>query len=114
MLRNPHYSNCHCVDFSCKRRGLYYEQLERFWRFFPKEQLLVLNSESFFHKTAATLDRIFQFLKLESDIVHPEYRPVHVGRNKTEVAPEVYDYLGQFFAPHNQKLYREIGRDLGW
>ena len=50
--------------YSYVSRGLYLQQLKRIWKFFPREQVLVLKSSELREKTRATLDRITDFLDI--------------------------------------------------
>lgn len=101
---------CH----SYKSRGLYYDQLVRWLDYFPRENLLILESERFFAQPFDGLQRICEFLGVNTGIKDIDVTPQNVGSNKTKVAPEVVDYLDRFFRPHNEKLYSLIGEDWGW
>lgn len=51
-------------QFSYLSRGIYVDQLEIWYRLFPKEQFLILCSEDFYAVPATTLNRTFAFLDL--------------------------------------------------
>jgi hypothetical protein len=51
--------------FAYVDRGLYAQQLERFFQFFPPEQMKVVKFENFQEKQGETLDTIFSFLGLD-------------------------------------------------
>ena len=99
---------------SYKSRGLYYEQLKRYLNYFSDKNMLVLNSESFFAEPNDTLRMIFEFIGVDSSFTVPSPKPRNVGKNKVEVDSEVYDYLKDYFEPHNQKLYKLLGRKFSW
>ncbi len=97
-----------------KLRGRYHEQLQRFLTLFPQQQLLVINSNDLFSDPAAVLHKTFRFLGVD-DSFHPHnLHPHNVGSNTHKVEPEVYNYLNDYFRPHNQSLYDLLNRDLGW
>ncbi len=52
--------------FSYVDRGFYSEQLERFFRFFPREQFKIVKFEQFRSRQAEVLGSIFHFLGLDS------------------------------------------------
>ena len=52
--------------FSYLARGRYAEQLERWWRHYPRERLLVLRFEHLARDPLAVLDRTLEFLGLPS------------------------------------------------
>ena len=99
---------------SYKSRGRYEEQLDRYYKFFPFEQLLVLHSESFFENPEETLRSTFDFLGLDNTFAVPNLTPQRVARNRTEVDRNVYEYLNDYFMPYNRALYQMLGRDFGW
>jgi hypothetical protein len=101
-------------SFSYKQRGLYADQLERYWEHFDREQLLVLNSDAFFAKPQDTLGRIYEFIGVEADFRCEDLSARNVGTNRTSVPASVYDTLDRFFRPHNQRLFEQIGQDFGW
>ena len=46
------------------RRGLYAEQLERWYQYFPKDSILIIISEEFFADPATELKKVLQFLNI--------------------------------------------------
>ena len=48
MLQDENYASYNLQMYSYLARGVYVTQLERWWAHFPKEQLLLLQSEDFF------------------------------------------------------------------
>jgi hypothetical protein len=101
----------HC---SYKRRGLYKLQLERYFKFFSREQMLILSSESFFAHPRASLKRLFEFVDVNSEARIPDLTPRNVGANRGQINPGVLEYLDNYFKPHNRALYEFIGEDYGW
>jgi hypothetical protein len=98
-------------------KSIYVDQLLRWSKFFPKEQMLVLKSEDFFEHPQETLRRVFGFLDLpnwerESSQIAPKQR--NKGRYDEKMDPATRRRLEEYFEPHNQRLYDYLGRDLGW
>ncbi len=102
------------IRYSYKRRGLYFEQLQRFRRYFPSNQILVIDSGNFFADPQPGLRRIFEFLGVDPDFEVPALQPRNVGTNRKDVDPKIYRTLDAYFAPHNRKLYDLVGTDFGW
>lgn len=106
-------------------RSIYCDQLERWLRLYPREQILVMQSEPFFRDPAGHMARAAEFLGLDyhdfsSD---DELRRHYAGSAAGDwAAPEKYPplpgktrkILRAFFAPYNQKLYDLVGQDYGW
>jgi hypothetical protein len=98
--------------YSYALRGIYVDNLRAYGEYFPREQILVVKSEDLFEKTQETYDGILRFLGLAPwRLRRPE---VPNARPRTREKPPGYDELREFFAPHNQRLYEYLGRDLGW
>ena len=97
---------------NCLLRGIYADQLRSWLDFFPREQLLVLNSERFFANPQADLDRVADFLGL------PRFTydgfPVINGGSYDPIPPETRRRLLEFFRPHNQRLYALLGETYDW
>ncbi len=103
--------------FSYKNRGIYIEQIERYLNFFPRDQLLIINSENLLTKRAETLKNIFDFIGIDSktNIVNSiDLEPDNVAYYKSKVSPEVYEYLNSFFRPYNKALFKLLGENFGW
>jgi hypothetical protein len=100
--------------YSYKSRGLYKEQIERFLEYFSWQQLLVLCSEQFFREPDTTLRRVFEFVGVDTASKVKDLKPRNVGKKRSEVDPEVYEYLNNYYLPHNQALYDLIGENYAW
>lgn len=114
--------------------GLYAAHLQRWFRYVPRERLLIMKSEDFFADPAATLHEAFAFLGVPPDGMSSArtYRPFagygllpgqkseHSGDATTQAAtdsgldPTLREHLSAYFAPYNQELYDLLGRDMGW
>ncbi len=114
ILKNQDYKSEVFLHQAYKYRGLYRSQLERFGQLFPPEQTLVLNSEEFFAGPREVLPRVFEFVGVEPTFQVGDLRPRNVGGTRREVPQDVYDYLNEYFRPHNRALYEMVGRDYGW
>ena len=92
-------------------RGFYSEQLERLFKFFPKEQVKIVKFEDFRDRKQETLDRIFEFLGV---------KPLRGVRDKDRnvvpyeraMTPEERKYLAEVFSAEITKLERKFGWDL--
>ncbi len=97
-------------------RGLYAEQLERWWQFVPKERLLLIQSERHFQNLTDSLQQIADFLGLSpfrnvSDL-DTRYNATHYSEPMSEA---IREHLMVFFRPYNQRLFEESGLSIeGW
>ena len=112
MLSDESYHSRKHGRYSYTARGMYVDQLKAYERFFSQDQLLILKSEDLFEKTQETYDEILRLLELAPWTLQST-GSVNPGSYPREEPPG-YDELREFFAPHNQRLYEYLGRDLGW
>ncbi len=115
--RDPSYPARDLRRFSYVKRGEYAEQLGAWMRHFPQEQMLVLRSEDFFADVARVYQEISGFLGVRAwqPRSYPNYSYPR-GRQSPpgEMSAEMRRRLEETFAPHNQRLYELLARDLGW
>jgi hypothetical protein len=114
IIDKQDYKNDIFIHHSYKSRGLYYEQIKRYLNYFPMSNILVLNSEMLFTQPDNALRRVFEFVGVDSEFTVKDLAPRNVGSNRTEVDPDIYEYLEEYFRSHNQKLYKLIGQNCGW
>jgi hypothetical protein len=112
MWADPRYKSWPYGCWSYQDRSLYAEQLERWFELFPREQFHFLTLEDLSARPGETLDGVHEFLGI------PAHRPadlphLHAAKYDT-LERETRDRLGDYFAPHNQRLYDLVGRDFGW
>lgn len=97
-------------------RGIYVDQLLRWFEFFGKEQMLILKSEDFFKRPVETLKVVLTFLDL------PDWQPEaselqqrqHSGTYKQIMDPSTRQRLEAYFEPYNKRLYECLDVDFGW
>lgn len=96
--------------YSYVERGLYAGQIERVFKFFPREQVKIIKFEGFRDKNRKTLDEIFRFLGV---------KPLTWLRNKDRnvvpydraITPEERKQIQGIFAEDIEKLERMLGWD---
>jgi hypothetical protein len=99
--------------WSYQDRSLYAEQLERWFKLFPREQFHFLTLEELSTQPGETLDAVHEFLGLPAH--RPENLPrLHAAPQYDSLPPETRARLQEYFRPHNQRLYDLVGRDFGW
>jgi hypothetical protein len=97
-------------------RGIYVDQLLRWFEYFSKEQMLILKSEDFFERPVETLKVVLNFLEL------PDWQPEaselqqrrHAGTYRQKMDPSTRRRLEAYFEPYNNRLYECLGVDFGW
>ena len=113
MAADPRYNSWNFAAWSYLARSRYDEQLERWLALFPREQFLFLKAEDLFARPQPAIDATFEFLGLPP---HPSK-----GVGQLNVSPEyetmphaTRERLAEYFRPHNERLYEQVGIDFGW
>ncbi len=106
-----YYSHNH-QHFSYLSRGIYIDQLQRWFKFFPKKQFLFLPSETFYDNPNKVVNQVFQFLGLESYVL-PEY-PVINANAYPQVSSTLRQKLIEYFQPYNQQFANLLNINFNW
>ena len=99
-------------DYSYLTRGYYAKQLKEWFKHFPKEQLLIVQSEEFYKNTPKVYNEIVEYLGLNSYTL-----PTFEAKNAlkyAKMAPETKEKLKAYFAPKNEELYELLGKRFDW
>ena len=112
MRANIRYESLSHRHHSYRHRGHYAEQLERAFSFFPREQVYVVDSEAYFDQPAREYRQLLAFLGL-----HPHqparFRQVN-SRPSGPMPAKTRQMLEEYYAPHNERLAKLLGRPLHW
>jgi Sulfotransferase domain len=96
--------------FAYLDRGFYSGQLERVFKFFPKEQVKIIKFEEFRSRKRETLDSIFRFLGLKSLRMKRD-KDRNVVPYERNITTEERKYLYEIFAEEIVKLEQMLGWD---
>jgi hypothetical protein len=89
-------------------RGMYEIQLRAWFKYFPREQFLILKSEDLDHDRTATMSRVYQFLGVPEQVLENDEK-VHMRKNSNPVSDEVQTFLYDFYRPYNRRLESLFG-----
>jgi hypothetical protein len=112
MAADPTYESPRLRQYAYLARGVYADQLPRWLAAFPREQLLIIESEAYRRDVPRTLDRVWAHLG-----VRPMALADYPSRNRGEYEPmadPTRDRLRALFAPHNERLYALLGERYDW
>jgi hypothetical protein len=112
MLDDPTYYSRDYRNFSYLARGRYAEQLKRWLEFYPKDQIMVINSEHFFADPMKTLRRVYDFLGISD--YKPQNLKVYNQRSYSNMEPATRKKLEAYFKPFNKEFYDLIGETYDW
>jgi hypothetical protein len=112
MREDPAYFSPTRLRRSYVARGRYAEQIERWLRFFPREQLLVLTTAELLDDPTVVMARISAFLGV------PEWQaeeyPLWSTGTYDSMSAETRERLARTFEPHNRNLEKLLGREFEW
>ena len=98
--------------FDYKIWGHYAEQLERWFSVFDRNQFLILATEELQENKQKVANKIFNFLNL-SDHNITNVKDSNTGKY-VNMRPETRRMLVEYFRPHNEHLYKLLGRRFDW
>lgn len=100
------------VHTSMLARGFYAEQLERWFKIFPKNQILIIKSEELAIETNKIMNDVFSFLGLPYYEISDKSKKNKIDYDAMKI--ETRTDLIDFFRPYNEKLYSLLGRNFDW
>jgi hypothetical protein len=95
-------------------RGLYALQLERVFRQFPREQVLILENRQLLQNYEAAINQVQDFIGVPRENLPFLRRYTGKVDSKSNLYPEEMAALHEFFRPHNEALFKLLGHDYGW
>lgn len=114
-MKSPLYLPFNHEHFSYMKKSDYSDQVSRYLRVFPREQLLILQSEEFFKNSAEVIQQVFLFLGIDPEFMPSNLSPSNVSRRKKSQLPEeLREELSEHFREKNEELYRLLGRRYDW
>jgi len=109
---DPRYFSWAYRHESYLSRGMYAEQIERWRAHFPEEQLLIVQSESFYADMRGAMRRIFSFLGVpDHDVVDAS---TYNANTYSKIEQGVRESLREFYEPYNERLFELIGERFDW
>lgn len=92
--------------------SIYVDKIAQWMNNFPPENILIIQSESFFTETYRVMEQVWEFLSI-SPQNQAKHIPYNVG-SYFPVTPEIKQKLQEFFIPYNQELESFLGREFNW
>ncbi|QBD81743.1 sulfotransferase [Ktedonosporobacter rubrisoli] len=117
---DPNYHSFSYQRAAYLARGIYAEQLERWLNLFPRERMLIIRSEDFYRDSSAIYKEVLAFLGVsvfEPRSLQLGYKAYNKSKDSDAPAkmdPALRKRLVAYFEPHNQRLYKLLGRNFAW
>ena len=109
-IKNPNFANH--VLFNYLRHGTYVDNLERWLKFFPREQFCIVENKDLSKNPQQVLDKIFEFLNVPHFKLRQEER-WNVGKYE-KMKESTRKTLQDFFKPYNERLYKLLSQNFSW
>jgi hypothetical protein len=112
MLEDPSYNSFAHQHHSYIARGMYLPQIQRWQGLFAENQLLILDSSSFFSDPDAEYRSVLRFLGLPERSL-PNYEKMN-AHSYDRMSPEALALLRERFEEPNRALSEHLGRTFDW
>jgi hypothetical protein len=114
LMDDPTYRSRAHRHYSYTARGMYADQLDRWFEFFPRSQMLVLESGELFSRPADTMARVHGFLGLED--APAESYPVaqNAMGGGSRMPDDAAAQLRARFHEPNERLFSMLGQRWAW
>lgn len=98
------------------RRGFYLEQLENFYKFFPKEQFILFEDIELDKERPRVLNEICKFIGVSPIEWNKEsvIKKYHVIDYAEPMKKETFELLSKLYKPYNEAFFSHIGRKFEW
>ena len=113
MLQDEKYYSIKFQTFAYLRCGIYAEQLERWFKYFPREHFLILDNERFKNSRQEVFNEVFEFLGIPkwNDM---QYKQFQKRKYPKKMEDSTRQKLLKYFKPHNEKLFELINMRFNW
>lgn len=112
IAEHAHFQSFNLQHFSYLSRGIYVNQLKRWFQHFPQNQFFIRDSHAFYEDPNWILHEIYCFLEI-SGFANTEFEKHNAGQYFA-MKKRTRKFLVDFYEPYNQELYDLLGVDFGW
>jgi hypothetical protein len=98
------------------RMGLYLQQFERYYKFFPKDRFIIFENKELENNTARVLDEICRFIGVNpvewnEELIHKKHGVVEYY---DKLNPDTSEMLYKFFKPYNEAFFAHVRKTFEW
>lgn len=112
LIDHPYKGSVEHQHYTYLSRGKYERQLRRWFRYFPREQMLILKAEDLFANPVKTLEKVYRFLQIAN--IYPEDMTAMNQGSQEQMNPSEKELLDNYFNKYNQKLEALLGTKFNW
>ncbi|MDX2272970.1 MAG: sulfotransferase [Cyanobacteriota bacterium] len=115
MLNDQHFYSKYCMDFAYLHKSIYVDQLARFLSCFPRNNILVLETEKLFGDTHNVFLEVQKFLNLPiQNYQLKEFKPHNTRNYSHGLDLNTRRQLTNYFSQYNHQLFELIGIEFDW
>lgn len=111
MIENENYYSYKCQWYSYLASGRYVEQLKLLFKYFSKEQILILNTKELDENPSKIYQKTLKFFTLSP--FELKFKKHNVGKY-SEMPSIIRKNLVEYFHPHNEYLFQLLGSKFNW
>lgn len=112
LLADENYYSYSHRQFSYLARGIYVDQLDSWTRYFPRDQLMIMQSEVYYADPEKSYYKVLDFLGCPGQALQAS--KIFNKGNYPEMNAATRNSLRQYYAGHNRRLYDFLGVDFNW
>lgn len=112
MIDDPTYHSWNHKHYSYVARSHYVDQVKHWLKYFPRDQILFVDSNRLRHHLQETMDEVFEFLGVEPFTVHVADPDKH--HDYPPMKPETRQMLSDHFKPYNEELEKLLHIKFNW
>ena len=109
---DPLYKSFNYMHYSYLARSRYVEQIREWLKYFPRDQIMIVDANDLRHNTVDTLSRAFSFLGLHNFKVSDKNAHRHSDYPKIE--DDIREELSAYFKPYNLRLEKLLDVKFNW
>lgn len=110
--KNPYYYSFIHHHFSYLDTSHYAKHLKNWFEHFSRDQIMIIQSEMFFKKTANIYKQVLDFLNIPHII--PESFKIYNKNKYPQIDQKLQKKLEDYFVPLNEELYKLLGYSFDW
>ena len=95
------------------QRGLYANYIKELYRWFPKQNVLILIMENLSINTKDEYNKIFKFLNISTNN-NINYSIEHKSNDRSEINKEIYNKLIKYYEEDIKELEKILNKNITW
>lgn len=105
-------NNIHYREFSYKKRGLYYEQLLWWLKYYNKKQIFIIDFDDLKFNTNYIMKKTYKFLEIPN--LSTSFSKQFNSGVYSQMSDTAREYLVNYFKNPNDKLFELLGYKFNW